>query len=141
MVVADRFGDVVLGSRFADVAQDGGTVGDGLGVTPGTEAITERVHVGIGADARVAKEIPRPAHRFATFENDEALVRAVHPEVAGSANPRQPRTNDDYVHVLHRSRNYHIRHKEAQKCAKFGQTTCASYAFLWLTSGVDEETT
>ena len=132
MVVTDRFIDAVLARRFTYVAQDCGTSGDCLRVAPGTKAIAERVHVGVGTDARVAKEIPRAAHRLVTFQYDETLAGALHPEVAGSANPRQSRADDDYVHVLHRSGSYHIRHKEAQKDAKFGQTTCASYTFSGL---------
>src|SRR5215217_4357453 len=119
MAVADRFVDAELVGGLADVSQDRVPVGDGLRVTPWAKAIAERVHVGVGANARVSKEIPRAAHCLASFQYDEGLVRALHLEMAGAANSGQPRAHDDYVHVLHRSRNYHIGHKEAQKDAKF----------------------
>src|SRR5689334_2170558 len=106
MVVSDRFVDAEFDSSVADVIQDCGTIGDGLGVTPRAKAIAEREHIGVRANAWVAKEIPRATARFASFEYDEALVGAVHPEMTRSANPRQPGAHDYHVHVLHSARNY-----------------------------------
>src|SRR5215213_4137021 len=106
MVVADRFIYAELCSGFADVTQDRWSIGDSLGVTPRAEAITQRVHVGVGADAGVSKQVPRAAHRLASFEYDEALRRAFHFQVAGSANARQPRAHHYDVYVLHSRRNY-----------------------------------
>src|SRR6185369_14353001 len=106
MAVSDSFVYTEFGGGVADVIQDRGTIGDGLGVTPRTKAIAERVHVGVGTDAWITKEIPRATDRFAPFEYDEALVGAVHFEMTRSTDPRQPRTHDNDVHVLHRARNY-----------------------------------
>ena len=101
MVVADRLIDSVLGGSLADVFEDGGRVGHGLVFTPRTEAIAERVHVGVGADAWIAKQIPRAAHRLAPFEDDETLLRALSLQMAGPADSRQPGTYDYDVNVLH----------------------------------------
>ncbi len=101
MVVADRLVDAVLGGSLADVAEDRGAVGHRLVVTPRAEAIAERVHVGVGADAWIAKQIPGAAHRLAPFEDDETLLRALALQMAGPANPRQPRPHDYHIHVLH----------------------------------------
>src|SRR5262245_23531128 len=101
MVVADRPGYVVLSGGIADVTEDRGTFGHRLVVTPGTKSIAERVHVGVRADAWIAKQIPRAAHRLAAFEYDETLARAFELQMAGPANPRQPGAHDYHIHMLH----------------------------------------
>src|SRR5215211_3768131 len=106
MVVTDGFIDTKFDGCVADVVQDVGTIGNCLGITPRSEAIAERVHVGVGADAGIAKEIPRAADRIATFEYGEALVGAVHLQMARSPDPRQPRAHDYDVLVLHSPRSY-----------------------------------
>ena len=45
VAIADFFVYAELGGRLADVVEDGGRVGDGLGVAPGAESVAERVHV------------------------------------------------------------------------------------------------
>ena len=87
MAVSDGFVYTELRGGVADVIEYRGTIGDSPGVVPRPEAIAERVHVRVGANARIAKEIPRAADRFASFEYDEAFVGAVHLEMTGSANP------------------------------------------------------
>src|SRR6185369_12959695 len=106
MAVSDSFVYTEFGGGVADVIQYRGTIGDGLGVTPRAKAIAERVHVGIGANAWVAKEIPRSADRVASFQYGEALSGSVHLQVTRSPNSRQPRAHDYDVHVLHSARNY-----------------------------------
>src|SRR5689334_8059133 len=101
MVVTNRFVDVVLNGGLANVAEDCAAVCDGSRIAPRAKRIAERVHVGVGADTRIAKEIPGAAHRVAPFEYDEALLRALHLQMAGCADPRQPRAHDYHVHVLH----------------------------------------
>src|SRR4029077_5747201 len=54
---------VVLGGRLTHVVEDRRTVGDGLRLPPGLEAVAQRVHVAVGADAGIAEEIPGAAHR------------------------------------------------------------------------------
>src|SRR5688572_27348575 len=93
--------DVVLCGSLADVTEDRRSVGHCFVVTPGAKAIAERIHVRVGADARIAKQVPRPAHGFASFEYDETLPRALELQMAGPAYPRQPRTYDYYIHMLH----------------------------------------
>src|SRR4051812_4101779 len=106
MAVSDGFIYTELGGGVADVIQDRRTIGDGLRVTPWAKAIAERVHIGVGTDTGIAKEIPRATNRLAPFEYDEALVGAVHLEMTRSPNPRQSRAHDNDVHVLHSARNY-----------------------------------
>ncbi len=45
VAVADLFVYAELGGRLTDVVEDGGPVGDGLGVAPGAEPVAERVHI------------------------------------------------------------------------------------------------
>ena len=123
MVISDGFVYAELGGGVADVIQYRWTISDGLGVTPGTEAISQRVHVGVGANPWITKEIPRATDRVAPFEYDKALVGAVHLQMTRSSNPRQPGAHNYDVHVLHSARSYpraaavstrRNSHKEAQ---------------------------
>src|ERR1051325_10207557 len=101
MLVTDRFFDVELRGSFANVIEDRASLCNRFRITPRTERITERVHVGVGANPRVAKQIPRAAQRVACFEYDETLLRALALEMAGRADSRQPRAHHYHVEVLH----------------------------------------
>jgi hypothetical protein len=52
----------------------------------GGSGIAERVHVGVRADARIAEQIPGPAHRRATLRGSHRAVRTVAP---GDDSPRR----------------------------------------------------
>src|SRR5690349_12590553 len=101
MVVADRFIDFVFGRGLTDIVENRRTISHRLVFTPGAEAITERVHVGVGAHAGITKEVPRATHRIAPFENDKTFARAQRLQVTRAPNPRQPRSHDDDVNMLH----------------------------------------
>lgn len=101
MVVADRSINAVLGGGVANVFEDGWAVGHRLCFTPGAEAIAECVHVGVGTDAGIAKQVPGAAHRLASFEDDETLLRAFALQVTRAADSRQPGSHDNYINVRH----------------------------------------
>jgi len=101
MAVTNRLVYVVLGGSLAYVTQYRRTVCHRLVVAPRPEAIAERVHVGIGAHAGIAKQIPCATHPLAAFEYDETLRRTLHLQMAGSANTRQPGAHDYHVEVFH----------------------------------------
>lgn len=101
MVVTNCLVYVVFGGGVADVLEDSWSIRHGLRFTPWAEAIAERVHVGIGADAWITKQIPGAAHPLAPFENYETLLRALELEMAGAADSRQPGAHDYDVKVLH----------------------------------------
>src|SRR5690242_569458 len=101
MVVADHSVYAILDGGPADVVEDRRTVGHGLRLAPRTKAVAECVHVAVGANAGVTKQIPGAADRVATFEYDETLLRALHSQMASAANPRQPSTHDYDVYVFH----------------------------------------
>src|SRR6185437_7011240 len=107
--------DAVLGRGLADIGADGGAVGDRLGLDPGFEAVAERVHVRIRADARIAEQIPGAAYRVTPFEDGEALARALGLQVIGGADAAQPGAHDDHFEMFHGhafspcwSRSWHI---------------------------------
>src|ERR1043165_4565575 len=117
MVVADQFVDLVFSGGFADVVEDCGSFGHRLVVAPGTKAIPEGVHIGVGANARISKQIPRSTQSLASFEYDKTLRGARPPEVARPSDSRQPRTHDDDVDVLHSSEVYRATKKHKRyKC-------------------------
>ena len=69
--------DAVLAGSFAYVAQNRRPIGNRFRLAPRTKAIAQRKHVGIGADAGVAEQVPRPAGRTSRFQNYKALAGAL----------------------------------------------------------------
>ncbi len=68
--------DSVLLRRLADVSKNRLAIGNRFRFLPGTETITHRVHVGIGAHARVSKQVPGSAAGATALDNREGLPRA-----------------------------------------------------------------
>ena len=101
MAIADLFVYAELGGRLADVVEDGGPVGDGLGVAPGAEPVTERVHVRVRPDAGIAEQVPCAAHRVSPLKDGETLPRVPLPQVAGGANPGETGAHDHNVEMFH----------------------------------------
>ena len=96
---ADQPVRAVLGRRLADVAQDGGPVGDGLGLRPRPEDVAERVHVAVGADAGVAEQVPRPADRLARLKDQHGAAGTFLLQVVRRPDAGEPRADDDDVVV------------------------------------------
>src|SRR5688500_2783630 len=90
-----------LRGRLADVVEYGGPVGDCLRLTPGAEAVAERVHVRVGADARITEQVPGASHRAAPLENHKTFLRALLPEVARRAYTGEPGPHHQHVYMLH----------------------------------------
>ena len=88
MAIPNRSINPVVASCFANVVQYGGAVGDRLGLAPWPKLVSERVHIGIGAHSRIAKQVPGSAHRVSPFQNCKGLGRAVPLEIISSANSR-----------------------------------------------------
>src|SRR5688500_14936584 len=101
MLVPNRFINAKLRSRLTYVAQNRCTISDRLRIAPRSKAIPKRVHIRVGPHAWIAKQIPRATAHIAPFEDDETLLRTLHPEMTRRPNPRQPRAHDDDVKVLH----------------------------------------
>src|SRR5690242_230295 len=83
-----------------DVTKNSRTISDRFRVAPRTEAIPERVHVGIRAHAWISKQIPRSAHHIAALEDEKGFSRTLHLQMTTRTNPRQARAYDDDVEVF-----------------------------------------
>src|SRR4051812_44213131 len=116
MVETDVLVDAVIGCGFAHVIENARTVGDRLRLGPRPERIAEREHVAVGADARIAKQIPRAADAVAALEDDVALARAFLLQVPAGANAGQAGADDQHVEMLGRSGGLHVmpRHGRAR---------------------------
>ena len=91
---ADAPVDAVFPRRLLDIGANLRPPGDGIGQPPRLEAIPERVHVRIGANAGIAEQIPGAAHAVAAFEHDIAHAGASLGEVAARADSGKPRADD-----------------------------------------------
>lgn len=81
-------------SRLADVFQDGGSIGNGFGFFPWPKWITEREHIGIGANSGITKEVPGAANLRSSFENDVPFAGTTGLEAVGRSNAGQARANN-----------------------------------------------
>ena len=101
VIEADLLVHPVRDGRLADVFQDGGAVGDRLGLGPGAERVAEGIHVGVGAHAGVAEQIPGAAAAVARFEDEEGFARVAHGQMAPGADAGQASADDQDVEMLH----------------------------------------
>lgn len=58
------------------------------------------MHVAVGTDAGIAEEIPCSANRVTALKDGVALARALLTQVAGRADARQARADDDDVNIF-----------------------------------------
>ena len=100
MLEADLLHQPIFLGGFPNVSEDGRAVGDGLRLPPGLEGITQGVHVAVGADARIAEQIPGAADALPAFQNGEGLAWAAPPQVAGRANAGQPGADDQHIEAV-----------------------------------------
>ena len=104
VLVADRLVDAEHARRVLDVIEDGLAVGDGLVAMPRAKAVAKREHVGVRADARVAEQIPRAAHRRAALQDCETGRRTTLAQVVSRAHARQACTDDQHIELRIRCR-------------------------------------
>src|SRR6266403_6199054 len=90
----------VVPSGFANVVQYRRTIGDRLRLTPWHKLVSERIHIGIGAHTRIAKQVPSPTHGASAFQNCKGLGRASCLQVISSADSREPRAHDQGIEAL-----------------------------------------
>src|SRR3954454_13598796 len=100
MVEADLPVDAVVDRGLADVVQNPRPVGDRLRLGPRFERVAERVHVGVGADAGIAKQVPGAADAVAALEDHVALARALLLQVIARANAGQAGADDEDVEMF-----------------------------------------
>ena len=101
VVVPDFLVDAVIRGGALEVAQDVRPVGDRLRLGPRPERVAERVHVGIRADAGIAKQVPRPAELRPPLKDRVAAVGAIRLQVIARADPRNSRAHHQDVDMFH----------------------------------------
>src|SRR4029079_10218907 len=100
MAEADLAVDAVLARGRANVVEDRLAIRDCLCFRPRPEGIAEREHVGIGAHARVAKQIPRSTDTIARLENSKVPSRTFFLEMACRTDARETGANNQDVDVV-----------------------------------------
>ena len=100
MVKAQLVGQSVLSNRFVEIIEDRSTVGDGLALGPGFEVETQGVHVAVGADTRIAKQIPGAANSRPPFENQITALRTMFLQMHGGADTRDAGADNQYINVF-----------------------------------------
>ena len=100
MVEADLAVDAVLGGGLTHIVQNVRPVGDRLRLGPRLERIAEREHVGIGADAGIAEQVPGAADAVAPLEDRVAFAGAFLLQMIARADAGQPGSDDQDVEML-----------------------------------------
>ena len=100
VVEADLLVDAVVDRGLAHVVQNPRPVGDRLRLGPRFERIAERIHVGVGADAGIAKQVPGAADAVAPLEDHVALARAFLLQVIARADAGQAGADDEDVEMF-----------------------------------------
>ena len=112
--------DGVLRRRFMDVGPNRRPIGDRLGVYPRLEVVAEGVHVAVGANAGIAKQVPGAADGVAPLQNGEGPIRALPPQMAGGPNTGNPGADDDDVIMLNVRTGHASTSSQQQKRRDFG---------------------
>ena len=101
---ADMAIDAIGLRRFLDIGPDRGAVGNRLGRAPRVEGEAQGVHVAVGSDTGIPKQVPRTPQRSPPFQDHIAAVRAAFLQVIRLPYPGNSRAHDDDVKMLgHRS--------------------------------------
>ena len=107
--------DAGFGGRVLYVLEDRVAVGNRLLHRPGPKRVTEGVHVRVGADARIAEQIPCSANGVSSLEDGVAGPGTLRLEIVAGTDARQPGTNDQDVEVR-RLRVRELRHQVGPIC-------------------------
>src|SRR5579864_9338479 len=101
MLKPDFLVDTEFVSGLAEIVQNRGSISDRFfRVLPRAERVGKREHVGVGADAGEAEEVPGPTNAVAGFENDEAFARTAGLQAVSGANAGETSADDDNIKVL-----------------------------------------
>ena len=69
--------DASLVGGLLHIVKDGRAIGDGLGRAPRLKTIAQGMHVAVGTNARITKQIPGAAHAGAGFEDAITFARTI----------------------------------------------------------------
>src|SRR5262245_9840309 len=87
--------------RFPHIGADSRAVRKGPRILPRFEVITERMHVAVRSNARISKQIPCAAYGVTAFQQGEALVRTMRPQMYGRADPGKTSANNNHIERFH----------------------------------------
>src|SRR4029077_12971025 len=103
--------DVAIDAEFtrsiAHILQNARPVADVLNLLPWAEGISERVHVGVGAHAGIAEQVPSAANLRSRFEDDVALAGTTRLETVSRADAGESGSDNDHVEVFRERRQRH----------------------------------
>src|SRR5215212_9718989 len=104
MIEADLLVDSVDFGSVAHVVENRRTICNRLSAWPRSELVAERVHVRIGANTRIAEEVPCTAKGSAAFKNRKGLLRTFCLQIVSCPDSGESCAYDEYVDmvVLHR---------------------------------------
>ena len=94
--------DAELAHRLVQIGADGVGIADRLGGGPGFEAESEGIHVGVGADAGIAKQVPGPTDVGAGLEDRPGLAGALILKVVSRADAGNPGTHYQDIEMFDR---------------------------------------
>ena len=100
MAEANVFLDASFVRRVLHILENRRPVRDGLRLLPRAKRVAERVHVGVGADAGIATQIPCSADVGAALKNRLALVRTARLQAMRRADAGEDRPDDQNVNVF-----------------------------------------
>ena len=101
-VEADMFGDAVLVGGVHQVLPDLVAAGDGMLMGPRLEREAQREDVAVGANTRVAEQIPRPAQAVPSFQHRVPQVRVLLVDAVRGVDARDPGADDQHIEVFSR---------------------------------------
>ena len=91
--------DAVFIGRVFNIFPDGRAVCDRLGFGPGFEIVSQRVHVTVRTDARIAEQVPCPANCAALLEDLIAQTGAFLSQMNRCANAGETGPDDQNVRI------------------------------------------
>ena len=92
--------NAIVRRGVADVIPDGWATRDGFVRVPRPKRKSQRVHIRIGADARIAEEIPSSADCIAGFQNRVGFSREGSLQMVSSINTGYAGAHDQHVKMF-----------------------------------------
>src|SRR6476619_4435337 len=100
MAEADVVEDAELTRGIFDIVADRRAFDDGFVGPPRAEGEAKREDVGVGADARVAEQVPSAADSLPRFQDCPALAPAARLQAVCGVDAGYPGPHDQHVHLL-----------------------------------------
>jgi hypothetical protein len=92
--------DAEFAGRISQIVEDGRSIGNYFRSFPWPERVREREHVGIGANAREAEQVPGATNLRARFENDISFAGTASLQTITSPDAGKTGADDHDIEVL-----------------------------------------